>query len=85
MAQGKTVPSGYVLTGTVTPDGEIGPVGSVPLKVQAANAARLRRVLVPQQSVSIDQDGISPSMTQVSPVRSIPEAFEALTNSLVEK
>ena len=46
MAQGKTVSTGHVLTGTVTPDGEIGPVGSVPLKVQAARAAKLRRVVV---------------------------------------
>jgi Lon protease (S16) C-terminal proteolytic domain len=46
MAQGKSVPDGHVLTGTVTANGEIGPAGSIPLKVQAAKAAKLRRVVV---------------------------------------
>ena len=81
MAQGKTVPTGYVLTGTVTPEGEIGPVGSVPLKIQAANAAKLRRVLVPDQKTAHDGGMQTPFMMQVSPVRSVSEAYEALTNS----
>ncbi|WP_053378758.1 S16 family serine protease [Nitrospira moscoviensis] len=84
MAQGKTVPAGYVLTGTVTAEGDIGPVGSIPLKVQAARAAQLRRVLVPNQpSPEEPADSVEPTRftTQVSPVRSVPEAYEALTDS----
>lgn len=81
MAQGKTVPTGYVLTGTVTPDGEIGPVGSVPLKVQAARAAKLRRVVVSKQMTSAEHAWDSPASIQVSPVQSVPEALEALTDS----
>lgn len=80
MAQGKTVPAGYVLTGTVTPDGDIGPVGSVPLKVQAAKAAQLRRVLVPAQKPAPEAEFELPSSTHISPVRSVPDAYEALTN-----
>ncbi len=81
MAQGKTVPTGYVLTGTVTPDGEIGPVGSVPLKVQAARAAKLRRVVVSKQLPATENAGNLPVSIQVSPVQSVPEALDALTGS----
>lgn len=81
MAQGKTVPTGYVLTGTVTPDGEIGPVGSVPLKVQAARAAKLRRVVVSKQTPATENTGNLPVSIQVSPVQSVPEALDALTDS----
>lgn len=85
MAQGKNVPSGYVLTGTVTHEGGIGPVGSIPLKVQAANAAKLRRVLIPEQSPTTEGLSQLSPMMQVSPVRSVPEAFEALTNASAVK
>lgn len=81
MAQGKTVPTGYVLTGTVTPNGEIGPVGSVPLKVQAARAAKLRRVVVSKQTPATENAGNLPVSIQVSPVQSVPEALDALTGS----
>ena len=81
MAQGKTLSPGHVLTGTVTPDGEIGPVGSVPLKVQAARAAKLRRVVVSKQLPVAENAGNIPVSIQVSPVQSVPEALDALTNS----
>lgn len=81
MAQGKTVPTGHVLTGTVTPDGAIGPVGSVPLKVQAARAAKLRRVVVSRQSAPAENEGNPPVSIEVSPVESVPEALDALTDS----
>jgi hypothetical protein len=81
MAQGKTVSTGHVLTGTVTPDGEIGPVGSVPLKVQAARAAKLRRVVVSKQTPAAENPGNLPVSIQVSPVESVPEALDALTDS----
>lgn len=81
MAQGKTVPTEYVLTGTVTPDGEIGPVGSIPLKVQAARAAKLRRVVVSKQTPATENAGNLPVSIQVSPVQSVPEALDALTDS----
>jgi predicted ATP-dependent protease len=79
MAQGKPVPTGHVLTGTVTDEGEIGPVGSVPLKVQAARAAKLRRVFVPEGQVPEKGTTQIPARLEISPVRSVPEALEALT------
>jgi predicted ATP-dependent protease len=78
MAQGKTLSTGHVLTGTVTPDGEIGPAGSVPLKVQAA---RLRRVVVSKHTPVGENPGNLPVSIQVSPVQSVPEALDALTDS----
>jgi len=81
MAQGKTVSTGHVLTGTVTPDGEIGPIGSVPLKVQAARAAKLRRVVVSKHTPAGEHAGNLPVSIQVSPVQSVPEALDALTDS----
>jgi predicted S18 family serine protease len=81
MAQGKTLSTGHVLTGTVTPDGEIGPVGSVLLKVQAAKAARLRRVVVSKHTPTGEHAGNLPVSIQVSPVQSVPEALDALTDS----
>jgi hypothetical protein len=85
MAQGRTVPIGHVLTGTVTPDGEIGPVGSVPLKVQAARAAKLRRVVVSKQTPASEPIGNLPVSIQVSPVQSVSEALDALTNPSLTK
>lgn len=78
MAQGKTVPTGHVMTGTVTPDGGIGAVGFVPLKVQAAQAANLRRVVVSQLN---EPTGNPAGSIPVSPVQSVREALEALTDS----
>src|SRR5215831_12084702 len=49
MSKGEVIPPDRVLTGTVTPDGHIGTVGAVPLKVAAAYEAHLRRVLVPEE------------------------------------
>ncbi|MCE9537345.1 MAG: hypothetical protein K8R65_13180 [Nitrospirae bacterium] len=85
MAQGKTIPTGHVLTGTVTPDGGIGQVGSVPLKVQAARAAKLRRVVVSRQNAPAEREEHLPISIEVSPVDSIPEAMEALTDSPTEE
>lgn len=49
MAKGEVIPRDRVITGTVTPDGLIGPVGGIPLKVAAAKQARLHMVLVPEK------------------------------------
>jgi hypothetical protein len=62
-------------------------VGSIPLKLQAAHAAKLRRVLVPTRAheETRAEGGGQSRFTQVSPVRSVPEAFEALTDSPISR
>ncbi len=49
LAKGEVIPRNPVITGTITPDGRIGPVGGIPLKVAAAKQARLHMVLVPEK------------------------------------
>jgi len=85
MAQGKTVQTGHVLTGTLNADGEIGPVGEVSLKVQAARFAKLRRVLVPHQQATVEKEESQPTHVEIMPIRSVPDALDALTNSVMAR
>ncbi|MFP4006348.1 MAG: S16 family serine protease, partial [Candidatus Hadarchaeia archaeon] len=49
--------NGVVITGSISPDGEIGPVGGVKEKAEAAEAANMEIFLVPEgQSVSTPRD-----------------------------
>lgn len=76
MAKGESIPRNRVITGTVTSDGHIGPVGGVGLKVLAARQAGLQMVLVP----SVDnRKERAPDVTQVFTVGSVRQAYEALT------
>jgi predicted S18 family serine protease len=80
LAKGEFIPPDRVVTGTVTPDGSIAAVGAVPLKVVAANEAHMRRVVVPDEMDVADGDWETPFLVQVSPVRSVSEAYLALTD-----
>ncbi|WP_447978986.1 S16 family serine protease [Candidatus Nitrospira bockiana] len=80
LARGEPIPPDRVITGAVSPDGRIAPVGSVPLKVAAANEAHLRRVVIPEEMDVADADWRTPFLMQVSPVRSISQAYQALTD-----
>ncbi len=78
-AMGYSVPSGVVMTGTITSDGGIGPVGGVSLKIAAAWQARMRQVLVPDQADLADVDWSTPFLMRVSPVRTVELALAVLT------
>jgi hypothetical protein len=80
LAKGDPIPPDRVITGAVRPDGHIGPVGSVSLKVSAANEAHMRRVLVPDELDLADADWVTPFLVQVSPVGSVSQAYFALTD-----
>jgi predicted S18 family serine protease len=80
MAKGESIPADRVMTGAVSPDGHIAPVGSLPLKVAAANEAHLRRVVIPDEMDVADADWRTPFLMQVSPVGSISQAYQALTD-----
>ena len=80
LANGRDVGADRVMTGTIMPDGQIGPVSSVPSKVQAAHHAHIRRVLVPDEQDPADPDWQTPFLMQVSPVGSVEKAYEALTD-----
>lgn len=81
LAQGEALSSDLVITGTVTPDGHIGPVGGVPQKVRAAQDAHIRRVVVPEEQDPADPDWHTPFLMQVSPLGSVKEAYDALTET----
>lgn len=83
LANGEDVGADRVMTGTIMPDGHIGPVGSVPSKVRAASDAHIRRVLVPDVQDPADPDWQTPFLMQVSPVGSVEKAYEALTDQPV--
>ncbi|MGH2361772.1 MAG: S16 family serine protease [bacterium] len=76
MAKGEVIPRDRVITGTVTFDGRIGPVGGVALKVTAAHQAGLHMVLVPATAHSKWK---TPSLTQVLQVSSVRQAYQMLT------
>jgi predicted S18 family serine protease len=76
MAKGESIPRNRVITGTVTSDGRIGPVGGVALKVTAARQAGLQMVLVPS---AVSGKERIPTFTQVFQVGSVSEAYQALT------
>ena len=79
LANGDSIASDRVITGTVTSDGRIGPVSSVPLKIAAAHEAHMRRVLIPEQIDARDGDWVTPFLVQVSPMGSVSQAYQALT------
>ena len=78
MAKGESIPRNRVITGTITSDGHIGPVGGVGLKVLAARQAGLQMVLVPSTDYG---KGRTPDFTQVFKVGSVRQAYDALTAS----
>lgn len=78
MSRGEFIAPDHVITGSVTPDGHIGVVGGVPLKIAAAGGAHMRRILIPEEQDVSDRDWASPFLVQVSPVGSVSQAYSAL-------
>jgi hypothetical protein len=77
------------MTGTINPDGTIGPVGGIPHKIQGAAEAGKTLVLIPAsqrfdidlgtgQPVDVVEEGAALGV-EVMPVSTIYEAYEALT------
>ena len=80
LAKNDPVDEETILTGTVTPDGHVGTVGGVPLKILAAHEQHYRRVLIPEEPDVADGDWETPFLMEVMPVRSIKKAYLALTH-----
>jgi hypothetical protein len=47
LMRGETIPTYVSMTGTINPDGTIGPVGGIPLKIRGAKEAGITRFAVP--------------------------------------
>jgi hypothetical protein len=80
LAKGDFIPLDRTMTGTIAPDGSIGPVTSIPLKIEAASRKHLRRVVVPEVLDATDSDWFTPFLMQISPIRSAAVAYQALTD-----
>ncbi|MCZ6801073.1 MAG: hypothetical protein O7F12_11340 [Nitrospirae bacterium] len=79
LVKGDPLPPDRVLTGTITPEGQIGSVGGVPYKIYAAYARQIHRVLIPEERHVADGDWQTPFLMQVSPVGTVSKAYYALT------
>ena len=79
LSQGKLIPPDRVVTGTITPEGQIGQVGSVSLKVSATSGTPVHRVIVPDIQDPTDRDWETPFLMHVYPVGSVAKAYAALT------
>ena len=80
LAKGDVIPFDRVITGTITPDGHIGPVGDVSLKVAAARQAHLRWLLVPVQEDGADGKRELPLFMQITPVGTVLQAYQVMTD-----
>ena len=68
-----------VITGGITPEGHISKVGGLSLKIAAAKAAHIRRVVVSDEVDPAEGDWTIPFLMHVSPVGSVQQAYLALT------
>jgi predicted S18 family serine protease len=68
-----------VITGGITPEGHISRVGGLSLKIAAAKAAQIHRVVVSDEVDPAEGDWHIPFLMHVSPVGSIQQAYMALT------
>lgn len=80
LAKNEPVYEDTVLTGTVTPEGSLGVVGGVPLKIHAAHEKNYRKVVIPEELDVADGDWETPFLMEVTPVRSIKKAYYVLTH-----
>lgn len=55
-------------------------VSAVPLKVAAAYEAHLRRVVLPEERDETDSDFETPFLMHISPVATVTQAYQALTD-----
>lgn len=80
LAEGEFIKPDRVITGTVEPDGHIGAVSGIALKLMAAHKEHLSRVLVPDEYDPSDGDWKTPFLLHVSPVGTVTRAYQALTD-----
>lgn len=85
--KGDSIRRGMAITGTVHPDGTIGPVGSIPDKVRAAAREGCRTILIPAGQL---QDGRWNLIrlgfelnVEIKEVGTIDEAYELLTGQRI--
>src|SRR5713101_1021332 len=87
MFKGEHIQRGIALTGTIEPEGQIGPVGSIPDKIRAAAREGYRIVLVPRGQIhdarwNLNELGFQLNVT-VKEVDTIDEAYQLMTGQRI--
>ena len=87
--RGDTLDADMTMTGTINPDGTVGPVGGIPQKIQGAAAEGITTVLIPagQRNSESEDDGSLVDVVdegrrlgvEVREVRDVYEAYQAFT------
>ncbi len=81
--KGESIIRGIALTGTIQPDGRIGPVGAIPDKVRAAAREGYRTVLIPQGQLHSPEWNLGSLALElnitVKEVETVAEAYELMT------
>lgn len=88
LLRGDKIKSDITMTGTINPDGTVGPVGGIPYKVDGVKQAKKTKMLIPiGQRNSPDNDGNSVDIValgrkkgiQVKEVANVYDAYKAFT------
>ena len=91
--EGKKIPDDFAMTGTIMPDGTIGVVGGVGLKIRAAAQKGIKRICIPAFIRFEEQrDGKYWDLYQegekygvkIYPVKTISEAYEVVTGKKIK-
>jgi predicted S18 family serine protease len=78
---GDSLQSEVTMTGTINPDGSIGPVGGIPLKVQAAHEQGKRRVVIPAGQLTPQLRDLETELgIEVQEAADVYQAYEFLTD-----
>lgn len=85
MANQDPILSNRVMTGKITRDGHIGAVGGIPLKIQAAHAEHIQRVIIPDARYLEDNDWENPFLMHISPVNTVGQAYRLLTGCVLPR
>lgn len=86
--RGDKIIRGIALTGTLEPDGRIGPVGGVPDKVRAAVREGYRMILIPSGQVVTSRWNLNDLALElnvtIKEVATIDEAYELMTGQALQ-
>jgi hypothetical protein len=95
LLRGETLQTDITMTGTINPDGTVGPVGGIPEKIKGAAAEKFKRVLIPvgQRNSASEVDGklvdvVAEGKTlgvDVTEVSDVYEAYQAFTGKTLPK
>lgn len=94
LIRGDKIRKDVTMTGTINPDGTVGPVGGIPFKVDGARKAKAKRMLIPvgQRNATLDDGGTVDVFevgrrrrVRVAEVGDIYEVYKAFTGKTLPR